>query len=286
MASGEGNYIPSIYSLGMTGSFRLLNPYFAQTPNILSTGNRSFITPPDTISMASFPEIDRSFIEINKNIPVPEWAWDKLCNSIVIIQLINNKKKYNFTTGFFMSIIINNKKYKSLITSALQITEEDILNKIVINIYYGPKNKHQKLKIRLDRNKRFIHSFIDLQMDAILMEILNKDNVPNDKYLTPDYSYNEGYDKYKDNFIYLAGYPEESNERCVSSGKIFSINNNEFSHSLNKIKITNGSPICNEKCEIIGINTSLSLESKDKNNHSGNFIGGIIMYLNEEINNK
>lgn len=193
-------------------------------------------------------------------------------------------KKYIFATGFLMSITINHKKYKSLITNALLITEEDILNKITINVYIGPKNQYQKIKIKLDRNRRYIQSFSKTEIDAILIEIISKDNVANNKYLIPDYSYKKGYYIYENTFFYLAGYPEESSDRCISTGKILSINSNSFSHTLSKTKITNGSPICNEKCEVIGINTSP--DSINKCGHSGNFIGKIIDYLNELINNK
>ena len=62
------------------------------------------------------------------------------------------------------------------------------------------------------------------------------------------------------------------------------INSNTFSHTLVKTKITNGSPICNEKCEVIGINTSP--DAINKYSHSGNFIGEIVNYLDEQIINK
>ena len=273
-APNQGNH-----SAAFTSSFGFIN--HLKKINTVSNGSLGYDIPfTRTPSILSF-ETNKYFHNDIKNIPVPEIVWNKLCNSIVKIQFLNCKKIYKFSTGFFMYITINHKKYKSLITNA-SITEEDILNKIRINLFCGPKNQHQIIKIKLDGSKRYIHNFSNLEIDATLIEIINNDNIPNDKYLIPDWSYKKGYEKYKDIFFYIAGYPEKPNERCISSGKINYCYENGFLHSLFKTKILSGSPICNEKCEVIGINTDNGYD----NNQNGNFIGKILDYLEEEINKK
>ena len=70
-------------------------------------------------------------------IAIPESITKKLFNSIVNIKLNNGKN----ATGFFMKINIKKKEMKCLFTCEHVISQNDINNKITINIYYGENNK-------------------------------------------------------------------------------------------------------------------------------------------------
>ena len=101
------------------------------------------------------------------------------------------------------------------------------MKKMVIALYYGKINKEKKLEIKLDRNERSIKCF-DKPLDVTLVEILEKDDIKEEKFLMPDLNYKNGYDFYngKNNYYYLAGYPQNNlneNERSVSSGKIINV---------------------------------------------------------------
>ena len=210
---------------------------------------------------------------------IPESVSDKIYNSIVKIQLDSGLK----ATGFFMKIKMNDKIMKCLFTCRHVISENDINNKIIIDIFYGKKGEEEKINIQLDKDIRYIKTFNE---DVTLIEIIENDNIPEDKYLYPDLNYENGYNKYENKNFFLAGYPKNLNfnERSISSGRIIKILDYKFEHTLYTNVGSSGSPICNVYCDVIGIHTSGNL---DDNINYGTFIGKIIDILNKKfiINN-
>ena len=208
-------------------------------------------------------EIESNIFEENKRIDgtctnhanlIPESASDIIYNSIVKIRI----NKTLFGTGFFMKIKTNEKLKNFLLTCNHLINEQNIKSKDIIEISFGKINKENHFQIKLDINERKIITFKP-PIDITLIEILDLDNIPEDKYLFPDYNYKNGYDYYKDKNLYMAGYPmidPSKSERAICSGKIIKINNkdNEFSHSLDSRACSSGSPICliDNKC-VVGI---------------------------------
>ena len=194
----------------------------------------------------------------------------KVFNSIVKIELDNGKN----STGFFMIIELKSKEMKCLFTSRKMISDDDINNKIAINLYSEEKGKKEAKKIKLDKNIRFIKTFNE---DIIIIEIIKDDNISDDKYLYPDLNYIDGYNKMMDNNIFLAGYPINSDEKFISSGKIKKIKSDyTFEHNLDTKIGSYGSPIFNETSQVVGIHTSFD-EYKAINN--GIFIEEIIKAL-------
>ena len=125
-------------------------------------------------------------------------------------------------------------------------------SKEIINIFYGPKENEEEIRIRLNRNKRFIRCF-EAPIDITVIQILKKDNISEDKYLYPELNYkNEGFNIYANNDIYAAGYPsvdfgmgQYEGEICGSPGKIKKIFNNfEFYHTVDSRPGCSGMPIC------------------------------------------
>ena len=207
---------------------------------------------------------------------IPESVSDKIYNSIVKIKLDSKL----IATGFFMKINKNDKEMKCLFTCNHAISDNDINNKIIINISYGKKGKEEERNIILDKEKRFIKTFVSDE-DVTVIEIIKTDNIPEDKYLYPDLNYQNGYYKYENKNFYLAGYPQNLNfnERCISSGRIIKILSNRFEHTLDTNVGSSGSPICNENCDVIGIHTS---GNKIKDINCGTFIGIIIDIINNK----
>ena len=207
--------------------------------------------------------------------PIPESINDKLYNSIVKI-----KTNYGLIgTGFFMKIEINRNISKFLFTCNHIISENNIRNKNLINIIYGKKGQEAKNALVLSQEKRNILTFVD--EDVTMIEIIEEDNIAADKYLSPNLSYIHGYDKYIDNYYYLAGYPNDYDERCSSSGKIIKLDGEilpvyKFVHTLHTKPGSSGSPICNELCEVVGIHTS---GNETKIINYGTFIGHILKNL-------
>ena len=117
------------------------------------------------------------------------------------------------------------------------------------------KNREKKISFRLDNSERFFACYADKDVTSI--EILEKDNIPEDKFLLADLSYKYGYDIYKGGKFFLAGYTRDINyqkERHISSGEIKKIDGFEFEHSLDTRKGSSGSPICLvDKIQVIGI---------------------------------
>ena len=169
------------------------------------------------------------------------------------------KKKIITGTGFFIKLKLKNKIKHFLITCHHVIEKNFVKEKKVITFYYGKVNKEKKLEIKLDKNKRYIRCF-DKPIDITLIEILEKDNIIDDKFLQPDMNYKSGYDFYKNKFFYLAGYPK-NNERSVSSGQITNIlAEPEFEHSLDTLVGNSGSPICfTNNLLVVGIHKQGSL---------------------------
>ena len=195
----------------------------------------------------------------------------KLINSIVKIRLDNGKN----ATGFFMIIELKNKEMKCLFTSSQVISDDDINNKITINIYCDGKNKEEPIKIKLDKNIRFIKTFNE---DIIIIEMIKNDNISDDKFLYPDLNYIYGYNKMMNNNLFLAGYLINSDEKFTSSGKIKKLKSDyKFEHNLDTKNEAYISPICNGASEVVGIHTSID-EYKAINN--GIFVGEIIKALN------
>ena len=212
---------------------------------------------------------------------IPESDSDLLYNSIV--KLVIKNKIYG--TGFFMKVKIKKTQKNLLLTCNHLANEESIDLKEVIEIFYGKINQEVNIKIKLDKNERYIKTY-DSPIDITLIEILDTDNIPESKYLFPDYNYKNGFDFYKNKNFYMAGYPfigVNKRERAISSGKILDVNNYEFEHSLDSRACSSGSPICSieNKC-VVGIHKQGDIKRPI---NYGTFIGIILDDL-ELLENK
>ena len=188
---------------------------------------------------------------------------NKLNNSITRIK-INEKNG----TGFFMKIEINGEKKNYLITNNQIISHEQIDSNTNIDIIYDEVPK----KIILDKNIRNIRTF---ENGLILIEIIQNDGISENKYLSVDLNYQNGYEIYQNERVCSIGYNNNYTEKEISTGEITSIINFKFIFNLSA---NLGSPICTFNNQfVIGI-------YKEPNN--GIFIGEIINILRKENDKK
>jgi len=214
--------------------------------------------------------------------PIPERASDKLYNSIVRINFEFEGKIF-IGTGFFIKLNIKNKIRRFLMTCHHVIKEKFIMENISIKLYYGKYYEEENLEIKLNRNKRYIKCF-DKPVDITLIEILEEDNIKENKFLLPELNYKNGYNTYLNNYFYLAGYPQKKQieiERSISSGKITKILDElEFEHSLDTGPGNSGSPIClASNLFVVGIHKQ---GHKTEPINYGTFLGYILNILEKE----
>ena len=214
-------------------------------------------------------------VEINdeNNFYIPETISDLLYNSIARIEIKEEKK---ISTGFFIRIDINKKKYNFLLTCHHSISQENVDSKIIIYIFFGKAKEEKKINIKLDIKKRFIKCL--KKYDATIIEILDEDNISDDKYLLPDLNYAYGFTQYIDNIVYTCGYPNVQTfkgERHLSSGKIKAINEDyyRFTHTCDTRKGSSGSSLISNNKRVIGFHFGSDKEGKI---NYGYFIGKII----------
>ena len=125
-----------------------------------------------------------------------------------------------------------------------------------------------------------------------LIEIIESDEIPEDKFLSSDLNYSSGYNNYLREKIIVAGYPidKKYEGRHISSGEIIGIINKfELKHNADTKIGSSGSPICSfEKQYMIGIHKQGDM--KDKCNY-GTFIGSVLdelqaTQISDSIKNK
>ena len=177
-----------------------------------------------------------------------------LCK-IIIGNIIGN--------GFFMKSKIKNnfkKKARFLFTNFHVISDEMINSKqyIEIDIEYN----NEKREIQLDNEQRFIKCF-PKPIDITIIEILESDNLENKiKYLKRDYlSFQEGYEKYLSEDIYIFHNPKGEDAVC-SRGKIISIDDYNFTHNAFTNKGSSGSAIIlADTFKVIGIHCKKNIKN-------------------------
>ena len=86
-------------------------------------------------------------------------------------------------TGFILCFPIDLEWFFCLITNDHVIGNESINKSQIIYITY---EDYKTACIKLDRNKRYIKSFADKELDITVVEILDEDNISKNYFLEPD----------------------------------------------------------------------------------------------------
>ena len=177
--------------------------------------------------------------------------------------------------GFLLFIPLDLGEFYCFMTNDHVINNESINNNNIIYIIY---EEYKVVNIKLDRNKRYIRNFKDINLDITVVQILDKDNIPKDYFLEPEFDI-----QINNNLInkkiyipqYIVGKKFENAE-----GIITDINGYEFSHSVDTDNGP-GSPIfLKTSNRVIGIHYGYAL---NKNINYGDFIYPTINMIKEDI---
>ena len=211
---------------------------------------------------------DRIRESIIKNSPPFEKLGLHLSNiskSICKIKIENNLKTI-IGTGFLLKFFIFQEIFYCLISNEHVIKKNIIQNNnIIIYIFYD--NEFKCANIKLGSNKRYIKSFIDIELDITVVEILDEVNISKDYFLVPETENMINYRLIK-NWIYIPQYVK-GKELMNSRGIIKDINKYEFTHLANTEKGSSWSPVFLENCiKVIGIHKE---GNKDKTENYGDF---------------
>ena len=87
-------------------------------------------------------------------------------------------------TGFFLAFLIDLELFYCLMTNDHVICNESINNNN--NIIYITYEEYKATSIKLDKNKRFIKSFINKGLDITIVQILDEDNISKKYFLFPE----------------------------------------------------------------------------------------------------
>ena len=201
--------------------------------------------------------------------------------SASLCKLVTNKK---IASGFLIKLFKDQDDFFCLMANEHIIMEDMVAKKENLLFYFD--NEQKSREIKLDIKERYIKSFRDINMDAIIMEILPKDNIPADYFLMPNIDYMDSQNELIN--VEIAIFQYASGKSSYSFGKLTSINNNyEFAHSATTVD-DSGSPIfLKNTSKVIGIH-----KKEGTSQNYGDFIGPIFNYFrnysknNEKHDNK
>ena len=201
-----------------------------------------------------------------------------VCPSVCKITYLNVKG-----TGFLIKLKANNHSFFCLMTNEHVIKDDIVKRNQKIEVLYD--NQEKKTEIILDSSERYIKSFIHLQIDCAIVEILLKDGIDEKYFLLPNENYENGFKDLIKKEIYIPQF-SGGNDLSYSNGLIMNINKeneSEFSHTATTNNGSSGSPILLMKTkEVIGIHKGINIY---KSINYRNFIYPIINEL-KNINNK
>ena len=194
----------------------------------------------------------------------------EVINSICKI-IYNN----NVGTGFLIKLYKDEKKLNCLMTNEHIITKDMIESYKLINIFY--KNEKKWIKIKLDKNKRYIK--YDMDLDITIIEIIPEDEVKEKYFLLPNINNDVNY---INEDIYIPQYPNGEN-LSYSEGKIKDINKYELIYDASTTSGSSGSPILlKNTTKVIGIHKQGSIK---KSENYGTLIYSFIQLLQSSENN-
>ena len=183
-------------------------------------------------------------------------------------------------SGFLIKFFKGNSEFFCLMTNEHSMSKEKINQKKKITFTYNNETKISQ--IILLPEERYIKDFRDINIDATVIEILPKDNIPKDYFLLPNIDYFDNFNSLLNKEIELIQY--SSGELNYSNGKIKEINGNEFIYLASTSLDSSGSPISlNDSSKVIGIHKGVSSNKKE---NYGDFIYPIFKFFKDFSENK
>ena len=126
-----------------------------------------------------------------------------------LCKIQNNDK---ISSGFLIKLFKDKKDFFCLMTNEHVINKDMVKNQESFMLYFDNKKKTKKIK--LDKNERYIRDFRDMNIDAIVIEILPEDDISSDFFLLPNVDYLDNKKKLINREIAVLQY--SSGESCYS----------------------------------------------------------------------
>ena len=166
--------------------------------------------------------LENTLLKVDSNI-------SKVSKSICKIR-IETSLETKLGKGFLLRFPIDQEAFYCFVSNEHVISKDIINNEDYIYISYDSEFKSAKIK--LDKNKRYIKSFKDI--DISIVEIIEEDNIFRDYFLFPELEerINNGLININ---IYIPQYIE-GNELKNVKGIIKEINNNEFTYLVSNFE--------------------------------------------------
>ena len=101
---------------------------------------------------------------------------------------------YKSGSGFFIKFFKGEQDFYCLMTNEHVVTKKLVEQNQKIDVYYDSEDKN--IIMQLNPKERFIKDFRDDTIDVTVIEILPKDNIPNDYFLLPQKDYMNGHNKF------------------------------------------------------------------------------------------
>ena len=124
---------------------------------------------------------DKSNIRINECIQLSSQPFKELdpidseeLSKVICKIVLDSQIQKIYGTGFFLEFQIDQEWFRCLVSCDHIIDNNSINNNNIIYIYY---DKDKAANIKLDKNKRYIKSFIDQELDITVVEIIEDDNI-------------------------------------------------------------------------------------------------------------
>jgi len=222
------------------------------------------------------PEINNEVL-IKNNIMSMKNVYEA-CKGTIKIEMENNR----IGSGCFLKFERNGKDFYCIITNQHVIKPCMVSNKEEIIIKYD--NESKDFIIKLDKKERIIEYFKDneaFKIDAIIIEILEKDDINDSFFLIPNLDYIDQNDLLINKEIQILQFPG-GEDLSLSMGKILRIstkNDFTFYHNADTKPGSSGSPIVLEgEKTVIAIHVGGRVDKKE---NVGIFIGIIVEEMNE-----
>ena len=140
---------------------------------------------------------------------------------------IENHSETIFGLGFLLKFVIDQGYFYCLVSYDHVINSNIINNNNIISMYFN--NELKSSNIKSDRNKRYVKSFIDINLDITVIEILGEDKIPGDYFSNDEFEIDNN--RLINSQIYIPLYEKEKETNV--KGKIIKINKYEFIYSAN-----------------------------------------------------
>lgn len=183
-----------------------------------------------------------------------------------------------FGSGFLIKLYKNDQDFFCLMTCGHVVEIDKIEKGKKVSFYYDSIAARLK-EIELNKNERFIINFnvLNEDIDVTVIEILPKDNISPEFFLSPNLYYINNFDELEKQNIAILQYPK--GKLAQAYGKIKDIYKDKygFSHTASTEKGSSGSPIfLKDSIEVVGIHkTGVSNNSENY----GNFIGPVFNFF-------